>query len=137
MNLDIPYFSLLLLVAFLLEYNVDEKNMQNIEAKTSIEISLYQSPLDDDTRYLLLRHTLCRSRSSCCYGYKTKTTAGGLTITSYKLVIGYLRLQIRHQPYVIRKRLQSGLRLSQTRQSTRYSNFKQPLKSKFAYCSKY
>ena len=44
MNLDIPYFSLLLLVAFLLEYNVDEKNMQNIEAKASIKISLYQPP---------------------------------------------------------------------------------------------
>ena len=45
MNLDIPYFSLLLLVAFLLEYNVDEKNMQNIEAKASIKISLYQPTL--------------------------------------------------------------------------------------------
>ena len=32
-NFDIPYFSLLLLVAFLLEHNVDEKNMQNIQVK--------------------------------------------------------------------------------------------------------
>ena len=32
-NFDIPYFSLLLLVAFLLEHNVDEKDMQNIQVK--------------------------------------------------------------------------------------------------------
>ena len=34
-NLDIPCFSLLLLVAFLLKYNVDEKNIKNIEILAS------------------------------------------------------------------------------------------------------
>ena len=38
-NLDIPYFNLILLLAFLLEHNVDEKNMRNIELKESMEIS--------------------------------------------------------------------------------------------------
>ena len=33
-NLDILYFSLLLLVAFLLEHNLDKKNMGNIEGRT-------------------------------------------------------------------------------------------------------
>ena len=31
MNLDVPHFSLLLLVAFALKHNVDEKNMQKID----------------------------------------------------------------------------------------------------------
>ena len=44
MNLDIPYFSLLLLAALLLEHNVDQKNMRNIEVKASIEISLDPTP---------------------------------------------------------------------------------------------
>ena len=52
-NLDIPYFSLLLLVAFLLEHNVDEKNMRNInirihvklEVKVPIDIFLKPTPL--------------------------------------------------------------------------------------------
>ena len=41
-NFDIPYFSLLLLLilAFLLEHNADEKNMRNIEVKASIKIYL-------------------------------------------------------------------------------------------------
>ena len=34
-NLDIPCFSLLLIVAFLLKYNVDENNIKNIEILTS------------------------------------------------------------------------------------------------------
>ena len=32
-NLDVPYFSLLLLVAFVLKNNVDEKNMRNIDVR--------------------------------------------------------------------------------------------------------
>ena len=33
MNLNVPYFSLLLLVAFVFKHNVDEKNMRNIDVK--------------------------------------------------------------------------------------------------------
>ena len=33
MNLDLPYFSLLLLVAFVLKHNVDEKIMRNIDVR--------------------------------------------------------------------------------------------------------
>ena len=45
-NFDIPYFSLLLLLvlAFLLEHNADEKNMRNIEVKASIKIYLDLPP---------------------------------------------------------------------------------------------
>ena len=45
-NFDIPYFSLLLLLvlAFLLEHNADEKNMRNIEVKASIKIYLDPPP---------------------------------------------------------------------------------------------
>ena len=32
-NLDVPYFSLLLLVAFVLKHNVDEKIMRNIDVR--------------------------------------------------------------------------------------------------------
>ena len=41
-NFDIPYFSLLLLLvlAFLLGHNVDEKNMQNIAVIASIKTYL-------------------------------------------------------------------------------------------------
>ena len=35
MNLDIPYSNLLLLVAFVLEHNVDKKNMRNIDVRTT------------------------------------------------------------------------------------------------------
>ena len=34
MNPHVPYFSLLLLVAFVLKHNVDEKNMRNIGIRT-------------------------------------------------------------------------------------------------------
>ena len=43
-NLDIPYVSLVFLLAFLLEHHVDEKNMLNIEEKASIKISLDPPP---------------------------------------------------------------------------------------------
>ena len=45
-NFDTPYFSLLLILvlAFILEHNVDEKNMQNIEVKTTIKIYLNLPP---------------------------------------------------------------------------------------------
>ena len=33
MNLDLSYFSLFLLVAFVLKHNVDEKNMRNIDVR--------------------------------------------------------------------------------------------------------
>ena len=32
-NLDVPYLSLLLLVAFVLKHNVNEKNMRNIDVR--------------------------------------------------------------------------------------------------------
>ena len=32
-NLDVPYFSLLLLVAFVLKHNVNEKNKRNIDVR--------------------------------------------------------------------------------------------------------
>ena len=38
MNLDIPYFSLLLLVALLPEHNVDEKSMQNIDVRILVKL---------------------------------------------------------------------------------------------------
>ena len=37
-NLDIPYFSLLLLVAFLLEHNAHEKSMQNIDIRIDVKL---------------------------------------------------------------------------------------------------
>ena len=40
MNLDIPYFSLLLVVAFLLKHNVDEKNMRNIEIRIHVKLEV-------------------------------------------------------------------------------------------------
>ena len=48
-NFDIPYFSLLLLLvlAFLLGHNVDEKNMQNIAVIASIKIYLDRPPKKD------------------------------------------------------------------------------------------
>ena len=33
MNLDVPYISLLLLVAFVLKHNVDKKNLRNIDVR--------------------------------------------------------------------------------------------------------
>ena len=41
-NLDIPHFSLLLLVAFVLKHNVDEKNMQNIDVKMHLKLELQE-----------------------------------------------------------------------------------------------
>ena len=40
MNLDIPYFSLLSLVALLLENNVDEKSMQNIDVRIHVKLGV-------------------------------------------------------------------------------------------------
>ena len=40
MNLDIPYFSLLLLVAILLKHNVDEKNMGNIDVRIHVKLEV-------------------------------------------------------------------------------------------------
>ena len=37
-NLDIPYYSLLLLVAFLLEHNAHEKSMQNIDIRIDVKL---------------------------------------------------------------------------------------------------
>ena len=42
MNLDIPYFNLILLVAFVPKHNVDEKNMQNIDARTHVKLELQE-----------------------------------------------------------------------------------------------
>ena len=39
-NLDIPYFSLLSLVALLLEHNVDEKSMQNIDVRIHVKLGV-------------------------------------------------------------------------------------------------
>ena len=51
-NFDIPYFSLLLLLvlAFLLGHNVDEKNMQNIAVIASIKIYLDRPPKKTDAK---------------------------------------------------------------------------------------
>ena len=38
MNLNIPYFNLLLLVAFVLKYNADEKNMRNIDVRIHVKL---------------------------------------------------------------------------------------------------
>ena len=38
--LDRPYFSLLLLVAFIIKHNVDEKNMRNIEIRVHVRLEL-------------------------------------------------------------------------------------------------
>ena len=40
MNLDILYFSLPFLVVFVLKYNVDEKNMQNINIRIHVKVEL-------------------------------------------------------------------------------------------------
>ena len=40
MNLDIPYFSLLLLVVFLLERNVDKKSKQTIDARIRVKVEM-------------------------------------------------------------------------------------------------
>ena len=40
MNLDIPYFSLLSLVAFLLGHNVDEKSMRNIDVRIHVKLEV-------------------------------------------------------------------------------------------------
>ena len=40
MNLDIPCFSLLLLVAILLKHNVDEKNMRNIDVRIHVKLEV-------------------------------------------------------------------------------------------------
>ena len=41
-NLDIPHFSLLLLVAFVLKHNVDEKNMRNIDVRIHVKLELQE-----------------------------------------------------------------------------------------------
>ena len=40
MNLDIPYFRLLLFAAFLLEHNLDEKNMRNIDVRIHVKLEM-------------------------------------------------------------------------------------------------
>ena len=42
MNLDVPYFSLLLHVAFVLTHNADEKNMQNIDVRIHVKLELQE-----------------------------------------------------------------------------------------------
>ena len=42
MNLDIPYFSLLLLVAFALKHDVDEKNVRKIDVRTHVKLKLQE-----------------------------------------------------------------------------------------------
>ena len=42
MNLDIPYFNLLLLVAFVLKHNVDEKNMRNTDVRIHVKLELQE-----------------------------------------------------------------------------------------------
>ena len=42
MNLVIPYFSLLLLVAFVLKHNVDEKYIRNIDVRTHVKLELQE-----------------------------------------------------------------------------------------------
>ena len=39
-NLDIPYFNLLLLVAFVLKYNIDEKNVRNTDVRIHVKLEL-------------------------------------------------------------------------------------------------
>ena len=39
-NLDIPYFRLLLFVAFLLEHNLDEKSMRNIDVRIHVNLEV-------------------------------------------------------------------------------------------------
>ena len=39
-NLDIPYFRLLLFAAFLLEHNLDEKNMRNIDVRIHVKLEM-------------------------------------------------------------------------------------------------
>ena len=41
-NLDIPYFSLLYLVTFVLKHNVDEKNMRNIDVRIHVKLELQE-----------------------------------------------------------------------------------------------
>ena len=41
-NIDIPYFSLVLLVAFVLTHNVDEKNMQNTDVSIQVKLELQE-----------------------------------------------------------------------------------------------
>ena len=42
MNPNIPYFNLLLRVAFVLKHNVDEKNMRNIDVKMHLKLELQE-----------------------------------------------------------------------------------------------
>ena len=42
MNLDIPYFSLLLLVAFVLKHDVDEKNVRKNDVRTHVKLKLQE-----------------------------------------------------------------------------------------------
>ena len=96
-----------------------------------------QAHVDDDVRYIRLhtytRRPYCSSHVHCSIW----TAALKTIITSYKALIGWLLLQIRHLKYVIRVRPQSGLWLSTVYQTIKASNFRQVLKCKFTYCSKY
>ena len=48
-NLDIPYFSLLLLVAFVFKHNLDDKNMRNIDVIIHLKLELQE--IDADLTY--------------------------------------------------------------------------------------
>ena len=41
-NLDIPYLSLLLLIAFVLAHNVDDENMRNIDVRIHVKLELQE-----------------------------------------------------------------------------------------------
>ena len=41
-NLDIPYFSLLYFVTFVLKHNVDEKNMRSIDVRIHVKLELQE-----------------------------------------------------------------------------------------------
>ena len=40
--LDIPYFSFVLFVDFVLKHNVDEKNMRNIDVRIHVKLELQE-----------------------------------------------------------------------------------------------
>ena len=42
-DIRIPYFSFLVLVAFVLEHNVDEKNMRNIDVRIHVKLELLET----------------------------------------------------------------------------------------------
>ena len=71
---NLPYFSLLLLVAYLLEHNVDEKNMRNTEVKASIEISLDSPPKKDSRQNLDPQNILTHAENQKILNHVKKLT---------------------------------------------------------------